>query len=41
MNNPCYNDSLFYMNTLNDWIKKKATFVGGVKVEMISTFKRN
>ena len=30
-----------YMNTQNDWFKKKATFVWSGKVEMISTFRRN
>ena len=30
-----------YMNTQNDWFKKKATFVWSGKVEMISTFQRN
>ena len=30
-----------YMNTQNDWFKKKATFVRSGKMEMISTFERN
>ena len=30
-----------YMNTQNDWFKKKATFVWSGKVEMISTFRGN
>ena len=30
-----------YMNTPKYWFKKKATFVRGEKVEMISTFQRN
>ena len=30
-----------YMNTKNNWFKKKATFARSGKVEMISTFKRN
>ena len=30
-----------YMNTQNDWFKKKATIFWSEKVEMISTFQRN
>ena len=30
-----------YMNTQNDWFKKKTTIFWSEKVEMISTFQRN
>ena len=30
-----------YMNTQNDWFKKKVGFVRSGKVEMVSTFQRN
>ena len=30
-----------YMNTQNDWFKKKATFVWSGKVEMISSLQKN